>query len=484
LVGAFVVAACGDNLSRCADPDELPPPPPPCARQPCTDLFVAAHPDDDLLFMGSDIAGAIAANHRVVILYITAGELTGDTDDYWIDRERGVLNAYSALVDHRAGTHTALASNRPGVLPGDWSAAQPTLLGSITAAEYDHRTVPITALFLRLGDYQEQCLWEQTNGCSTHNPNPPAPPYLAVTIACPGNATAGNLACATPAPMQQIDDTALAGALEDAIERFHPTAIGMLDASGVYFDSLGPAGASAGYTEYPDHYYSALYTLSAALRATAVTGEIPALASYRGYTVVREPANLADPIACTKDLAFDAYAPFDAYIQKEHDFYALDDPQSYQRRTYALHSSPPTSGRLHVQGMCLGIVDMEPQLLDCSQAPMWTLDASGQLSTEGQCLRVVDNGGHVVRPVPQCSGVPCAPIPIEFPAEVVMTASCGMPSEATTFAVFDNGQIRTAYARCLGIASSQPFSADCEPVIVDGHVTGAIPVEQAWTLGE
>ena len=46
----------------------------------------------------------------------------------------------------------------------------------------------------------------------------------------------------------------------------------------------------------------------------------------------------------------------------------------------------------------------------------------------------------------------------------------------------DNGQIRTAYARCLAVTSDQPFSSDCAPVVVDGHVTGAVPDEQAWTF--
>jgi len=482
LIGALSVAACGDDLPRCSQVSTVIPPAPPCARAPCSDLFIAAHPDDDLLFMGSDIAGALAAGHRITVLYVTAGELSGDGDDYWIDRERGVLNAYSALVDHRAGTHTALASNRPGVLPGDWSAAQPTVLGTITAAEYDLRTYPITAVFLRLGDYQEQCLWEQTNGCSTRNPNPPAPPYVAVTIACPADAASAKVACATPAPSQQVDDSALAGALEAAIVKFHPTTIGILDASGVFFDELGRAGDSAGYTEYPDHFYSALYALSATLRAAAATGELPAIASYRGYTIAREPANLTDSVSCTKDIAFDAYAPFDSDVTAEHGAYALDDATSYLRRSYALRTVVPHSGFLRNQGKCLGIVDSVPTMVDCATAPEWSFDAAGQLTTSGMCLRVVDNGGHVMRPVPQCAGAPCTPIPAEFPAEVVMTTDCATTSEATTYAVFDNGQIRTAYARCLAVASDHPFSADCKSVVVDGHVTGGVPDDQAWTL--
>ncbi|HET9989206.1 MAG TPA: hypothetical protein VFQ65_11815, partial [Kofleriaceae bacterium] len=258
--------------------------------------------------------------------------------------------------------------------------------------------------------------------------------------------------------------------------------IGMLDASGIFFDALGPAQESAGYTEYPDHFYSALYALSATLRAAAVTGQLPAIASYRGYTIAREPPNLTDSVACTKDLAFDAYAPFDAYVGVEHDFYAIDNPASYQRRSYPLRTVPPRSGVLQNQGRCLGVVASSAAMVECAVAPVWTHDATGQLASRGQCMRVVDNGGHVVRPSPQCSGSPCTPIPVEFPAEVVVVEPCGTPSEGSTFAIFDNGQIRTAYARCLSISSDQPFSADCEPVVVDGHVTGAVPDGQAWTF--
>lgn len=481
LVGlALLLTACGDDLPRCAQVATTLPIGPACSHEPCTDLFVVAHPDDDLLFMGSDLAGAIARNHRIIVIYVTAGELSGMDDQYWIDRERGVLNAFSALVDARAGTHTALPDYRDDSLPGDWSAAEPLALGGMIGATYELQTTPITAVFLRLGDYQEQCLWEQTNGCSTHNPHPPAPPYVAVTVACPGDASDGHLACATPAPVQDVGDDALVTALVAAIEHFRPTTLGTLDSTSLYFDSLGGA-ENTGYVEYPDHFYSALYALRAAFAAVASLDELPVITSYRGYTVTREPANLTDPVACQKDRAFDAYATFDTDVSFEHGKYALDDPQSWQRRSYASHSLSPRSGKLANQGKCLGMAAGAPGLLDCDTAPAWTLDAHGRLSTGTQCLRVIRNGGHVVRPLPVCSGAPCTPTPTEFPAEVVLAEPCDAPSEDTVFAIFDNGQIRSAYARCLATRSDQLFSADCEADLEDDHVTGQVPVAQAWT---
>ncbi len=472
--------ACGDNLPRCAQVPGTPPVALTCAHEPCTDLVVVAHPGDDLLFMGSELAGAIAASHRLIVVYVTAGELPGMSDQYWIDRERGVLNAYSAMIDARAGTRTALSAYRDDALPGGWSAAIPLELGGVTAASYELQAAPITAVFLRLGDDQEQCLWEQTNGCSTRNPHPPGLPYLAVTLACPGDAAHGGLACHAPVPASDIGDRMLAGALEAAIVKFHPTSIAMLDASALFWDTLGRADDPTGYTEYPDHYYAALYTLTATLRAAPVLGALPAITSYRGHTVARQAANLTDSVACGKDRAFDAYALFDPAVAVEQGRYALDDPASYLRRSYPLHSRVPRSGRLVTQGGCVGVVAAAPALVDCGAAPVWTYDAAGQLSTNGQCLAVIENGGHVVRPVPQCGAGPCTPIPTEFPAEVVVLEPCAAAIEYTTFVVFDDGQIRTAYARCLSATSGQLFSADCTADVFEGHATGSVPAAQAW----
>ena len=300
--------------------------------------------------MGSDIArrdGGEPSDRRAATS--PPASSAAATIEYWVDRERGVLNAYSALVDHRAGTHTALAGQSAGrCCPAIGRVAQPTVLGSITAAEYDLRTaLESRRCFFRLGDYQEQCLWEQTNGCSQHNPNPPAPPYVAVTIACPGDATSGKLACATPAPAQQVDDTALGGALEAAIERYRPTTVGMLDASGVFFDALGGAGDSAGYTEYPDH------VLLGALRAVgdAARGcghrRAPAIASYRGYTIAREPPNLTDSVACTKDLGVRRVCAVRSGRRLPSTRSTRSTiRQSYQRRSYPLHTVPPRSERV------------------------------------------------------------------------------------------------------------------------------------------
>ncbi|MEO8553747.1 MAG: hypothetical protein ABI678_27430, partial [Kofleriaceae bacterium] len=348
-----------------------------------------------------------------------------------------------------------------------------------TGAMYELQTAPITAVFLRLGDYQEQCLWEQTNGCSSHNPNPPAPPYIAVTVACPGDASHGHLACAVPAPVQLVGDLALSSALEAAVAQFRPTTLGTLDSTGIYFDALGGA-EDTGYVEYPDHFYSALYAMRATFRSIPHLDELPAITSYRGYTITREPPNLTDPIACQKDLAFDAYAPFDPDVGAEHGNYAIDDPRSWQRRFYATRSLPPRTAKLAAQGNCLGLIAGAPNLVDCGSAPTWTLDAMGRLSTGAQCLRVIQNGGHVVRPIPQCAGQPCNPIPAEYPAEVVLAEPCGAPSEDTAFAIFDNGQIRSAYARCLATASDQLFSADCIAEVEDAHVTGLVPLAQSW----
>src|SRR5438067_3401950 len=109
LLAAVTIAACAG------------PPPPsiapaaahgnPCVRagRPCVDMYVVAHEDDDLLFMNPDIAHSIAAGNRVIIVHVTTGDLPTasvaafanqqdppDFTGYWVDRERGILNAFTA----------------------------------------------------------------------------------------------------------------------------------------------------------------------------------------------------------------------------------------------------------------------------------------------------------------------------------------------------------------------------------------------------
>ena len=82
-------------------------------------LAVVAHPDDDLLFMNPDIQTSIRQGNRVIVV-VQDGSVWDPTrtdrteaSQYWIDRERGNLNAYAFMArgaagafDHYRGTVT------------------------------------------------------------------------------------------------------------------------------------------------------------------------------------------------------------------------------------------------------------------------------------------------------------------------------------------------------------------------------------------
>lgn len=57
---------------------------------------IAAHPDDDLLFMNPDLAKQIT-NKCVRSVFVTAGD-DGRHSDYWKDRQRGIEAAYASLM--------------------------------------------------------------------------------------------------------------------------------------------------------------------------------------------------------------------------------------------------------------------------------------------------------------------------------------------------------------------------------------------------
>jgi LmbE family N-acetylglucosaminyl deacetylase len=100
------------------------------------DAVIVAHQDDWQLFMGDVIAQRVQAGHRVIFIYLTAGD-DGRDSVYWITRERGALRS------------TRIAA---GVVAGDSSADQcPT----VRALEHAIRKCTIAnteSYFLRLPD--------------------------------------------------------------------------------------------------------------------------------------------------------------------------------------------------------------------------------------------------------------------------------------------------------------------------------------------
>ncbi|MEV8631534.1 PIG-L family deacetylase [Streptosporangium sp. NPDC051023] len=85
-------------------------------------LQVAAHPDDDLLFMSPDLLKLVARGARTVTIYLTAGEgMAGIRDGhlprrYVADRQRGVRAAYAWVAGVRdRWRHELMAAGRTQV---------------------------------------------------------------------------------------------------------------------------------------------------------------------------------------------------------------------------------------------------------------------------------------------------------------------------------------------------------------------------------
>ena len=464
VVVALALVACGDNVGPCEGPP-VPATPAPCASGTCTDLYVVAHEDDDLLFMNPDLAADLAGGHRVIVVYVTAGELSDpSTASYWQGRERGMLAAYGALV---TGDPVAYHDANDPL----WTAATETIDGLTFVTD---RASAAELVFLRLGDFQTQCLWEDVGGCSTLDAHPPAPPYLAATK---GTAEL---------PAQQVTREQLIDVLGELAIEEHATTIGTLDSTNIYFDALGPAGD--GYHEYWDHYFTALFATAAAGRAQAELGGLT-LRSYRGYTISREPPDLTPEQACGKLDTFAHYAIYDTAIVAPdrrarfaacpscffRDDYGITSPGSWERRqqvSATVASAGPFA--LEVRGACV-----TPALgfADCATAAPFTVTPAGQLATAGACLDVGADPGRIDSPPPDGS------TPLAFPPDPVALVPCDPPAASNVMFVQDDGQIRTANGRCLAMADSGLVAEDCRPTVEDGHVTGVPDPFQDWTLG-
>ncbi len=442
--------------------------------------------------MNPDMLASIEHHRRVIGVYVTAGDLGMPGErQYWLDRERGIVRAYAFMISG-AGTY----AYESAAIPGGWTAHVVERNG-LRFFEYRYlgNAHDVSLLFLRLGDFQTQCLWQQANGCSGFNPSPPGLPYDAYTLGCAG---IDDPLCPQDMTMQFVSRADLVAVLEDLIVEVRATSVGFLDATALHFDTLGSVAVDT-YSEYWDHYFTALFALTAVTRAQpAVTWPIH-VASFRGYTISRESANLDEATSCAKFAAFAQYAPYDAAIvvhPTPDDYrtcpecflsggYRYESPISWQRRQYPTRSVEGR-GPLATAAGCAGIVDGLPRIVACEQAPAWETTPDRRLRVgDTLCLGVDQATGYVTRPSPICEAGPCEPEPPIFPAESVSVAPCDEPrGEAATFIVLDNGQIRTANARCLTAVDGALVSADCLATQGSGgHVTGDPPADQRWSLG-
>lgn len=100
-----------------------------------TTLNVVAHQDDDLLFMNPDTSQAIAGGRCMRTVYLTAGD-SGQSTDYWQNREAGAEAAYARMAN----------------VTNNWTIEQQIVNGQdLTVASLNN--IPgISLIFIRLPD--------------------------------------------------------------------------------------------------------------------------------------------------------------------------------------------------------------------------------------------------------------------------------------------------------------------------------------------
>jgi GlcNAc-PI de-N-acetylase len=215
---------------------------------PCVELRIVAHEDDDLLFMNPDITASLAHGHRAITVYVTAGTATDPARAE--QRERGVMDAYAYML-------------------GDTAPWQRTQLER--GVEYARGDVALVFLRLpeanALGDLT--ALWDGT-----------AP---AIASLDGWTATRAELIAT------------LASLVDDA----HATAVATLDATHLYADHVGYGEHDV---DHADHLAAAQFALAAFVRSAASSVD-----QYRGYDISDDVANLSDDDALAKRRAFYRY---------------------------------------------------------------------------------------------------------------------------------------------------------------------------------
>ncbi|MFE0172214.1 PIG-L family deacetylase [Streptomyces sp. NPDC059002] len=257
-------------------------------------LQLVAHPDDDLYFMNPEVVAALRAGHRVVTVYLTAGESDGrntvpgadtpaepDKPGYASARMQGLRQAYAFMSAAQPGarwSRTAL------VLPNGALAETAQLGDRITLVHLGLReeALPDTPYVGLAG------LWHGPSGVATTLPTPGSPvteesgytrgdliDALAWLLA---HHRPGTLHCLDPFPDRQK---------HDAQHRRH-------------FDQPG-------FSDHRDHTIAAKFVLAALSRNDAWTRGRCSVQAFRGYYNARWPANLGAAQQDHKVAALDVY---------------------------------------------------------------------------------------------------------------------------------------------------------------------------------
>ena len=296
-----------------------------------TEVFVAAHADDDLLFMNPDILEALRAGRAVRTIVVTAGDACGNRDPE--EREAGLRAAYGLMT-------TGEADSELGWTCGAANLGVPARVCALDTTPH------VSLVFLRAPDCAPALL-ELVDGSRD---------------------TLDSVADSSVA----LTRRALLRAISGELQALNVATVHTLEATGVY----GHDNA--------DHIATARLTYAA-----AAVAEVERYREHRTYNVDGEPLNLhPDDLEPTWE-AMHAYCE----VANEEDGLCVAESGvaywEWARRQYPVQRLERYRGRLQNDGQCLIREGRGVGVGPCESADAWEL-RGWALGVGDQCL--ADNG--------------------------------------------------------------------------------------------
>lgn len=303
----------------------------------CSDLYIVAHQDDDLLFMNPDIMNSIQAGNTVRTTFVTAGDAS-DSQAYWLAREAGIRQAYAQMAG----------------VANSWTVG-PEIIGGRSLQVRRLIGTNVSVIFLRLPD--------PTNGD-------------------PSLAELWSGATATLSSRDGLN-TYTRGQLIDVLHQI------MIASAAQRVATLDSTGNHL--SDHRDHIHSALFAYSAHERYTS----LHTLSIYRTYTIESYRVNLSSSEIATKWSVFRTYAANDSHIGGLGSCPANETYCNWTQRQYAFSSDNSGSSVIGVtDGRCLAVNAASPfsgvglRLNTCTApgALRFTIGTNQTISASGLCM--------------------------------------------------------------------------------------------------